>query len=188
MAEAPVPASSSTWSREDQGRMGGTGKGASHRCNLHCPSQTGRCYSCSCRAAAPLCPPRHREGRGRRWHPFPRLRAPPCTQSRGTRPLAGREGRPSTASPCSQRWPCCSPLFSTAFPSCIQLASRADLAPSLGCLRTTKGQPSCESLSQTVQRFLLLANPQNSTGNVYKNSDSWALPQTSQILVLELDP
>ena len=99
MAKAPVPASSSTWSREDQGRMGGTRKGASHRCNLHCPSQTGRCYSCSCRAAAPLCPPRHRKGRGRCWHPFPHLRAPQCTQSRGTGPLAGREGRPSTASP-----------------------------------------------------------------------------------------
>ena len=50
-----------------------------------------------------------------------------------------------------------------------------------------KGQLSCESLSQTLQRFLLLANHQNSMGNVYKNSDFWALPQTSQILVLELD-
>lgn len=90
--------------------------------------------------------------------------------------------------PSSQRWPCCSPLLSTAFPSSIQLSSRADLAPSLGCLRTMRGQLSCESLSQTVQRFLLLANHQNFMGNVYKNSNSWALPQTSQILVLELDP
>lgn len=79
------------------------------------------------------------------------------------------------------------PTFNHCFPSSIQLSSRADLTPSLGCLRTMKGQLSCESLSQTDQSFLLLANHQNSMGKVYKNSDSWALPQASQILVLELD-
>ena len=52
----------------------------------------------------------------------------------------------------------------------------------------SRASSSANPLSQTDQRFPILANCQNPMGNFYKNSDSWAPPQTSQVLVSRVGP
>lgn len=78
-------------SREDRRKQRWAGGRSAHHCNLRCLSQTGRCYSCNCKAAAPLCPPHHQRGRGRHWRQFRHLQVPLCIQSHDTWPLAERE-------------------------------------------------------------------------------------------------